>query len=132
MVSVLSPGYARTKGMILLQNAIEQFGPVFRIGQIKTIAEELGLNETYLRKLISELAASGRIGFMKRGTYAAQRPFIDEDIHPCALTLALIQPMAISHWSAVAHRDILRHLKGAASADLRNSGTLYGDPLSEG
>jgi hypothetical protein len=29
-------------------------------------------------------------------------------------------------------RDILRHLKVAASADLRNSGTLYSDPLSEG
>jgi hypothetical protein len=28
--------------------------------------------------------------------------------------------------------DILRHLKVAASADLRNSGTLYSDPLSEG
>jgi predicted transcriptional regulator of viral defense system len=110
MMSSTTSNYARPQGLILLQSAIAQFGPIFTIEQIKAIAEEQGLSETHLRKLISELAASGWMKFIKRGTYAAQKPFIDEDLNPYAIAAALIQPMAISHWSAAAHHGFTTQL----------------------
>jgi len=95
--------YGQTLGITLLQTARDQFGPIFQIDQIKPIASEMGLSDTHLRKLISQMAESGWIEFIKRGTYAIQSPYYEEEIHPFALPAALIQPMAISHWSAAAH-----------------------------
>jgi len=96
--------------MLLLQSAGEQFGPIFTLDQLKTTAEEMGLSDTHLRKLISQLAASGWIEFIKRGTYAIQSPFFNEEIHPFAVAAGLIQSMAISHWSAAAHHGFTTQL----------------------
>ena len=61
------------------------------------------LTPQQIRKLVSKLAQSGWIEILKRGTYAVKSPLYSGDIPPFALANALVQPMAISHWSALAH-----------------------------
>jgi predicted transcriptional regulator of viral defense system len=95
-------GYAKLEGLKLLETAAQEFGPIFTLEQLKPIADQQGLSQTHLRKLISDLAASGRINILKRGTYAVTHsPLFADEIHPFAVALALVQPAAISHWSAL-------------------------------
>jgi predicted transcriptional regulator of viral defense system len=53
--------------------------------------------------LISSLAAAGWIEIIKRGTYVVKSPIFSAEISPFAIAAALIEPLAISHWSACAH-----------------------------
>lgn len=95
--------YAQPEGLKLLETAAQTLGPLFRLEQLKPLANQQGLSQAHLRKLISDLAASGRINILKRGTYAVTNsPLFADEIHPFAVALALAQPAAISHWSALA------------------------------
>jgi predicted transcriptional regulator of viral defense system len=95
--------YSQTQGIKLLETAIQAFGPVFSVDEIKPIAIEQGLSIPHLRVLISSLAAAGWIDIIKRGTYVVKSPIFTGEISPFAIAAALIQPMAISHWSACSY-----------------------------
>ena len=95
--------YSQTQGIKLLETAIQAFGPVFSSEGLKPIAIEQGLSIPHLRVLISSLAAAGWIDIIKRGTYVVKSPIFTGEISPFAIAAALIQPMAISHWSACSH-----------------------------
>jgi len=92
--------YSQTQGIKLLETAIQAFGPVFSVDDLKPIAIEQDLSIPHLRVLISSLAAAGWIDIIKRGTYVVKSPIFTGEISPFAIAAALIQPMAISHWSA--------------------------------
>jgi predicted transcriptional regulator of viral defense system len=94
--------YGQFKGLQLLEKAIQQFGPLFTIQQVATIAGE-GMTRSQLRWYLSALIRSGRLEKIKRGSYALKNPPPGMEIHPFAVANALIQPAAISHWSALAH-----------------------------
>lgn len=94
--------YSQTQGIKLLDAAIQAYGPVFSLDQLKPIAKEQQLSIAHLRVIISSLAAAGWIEIIKRGTYVVKSPIFTEDISPFAIANALIQPIAISHWSACA------------------------------
>ena len=96
-------GYAQSEGMKLLESAVQELGPVFTLERLKLITEQQGLSTRHLRKLTSMLAASGWLEILKRGTYAVTRsPLFADEIHPFAIATALVQPAAVSHWSALA------------------------------
>ncbi len=92
--------YSQTQGIKLLEAAIQAFGPVFSLEQLKQIASDQGLSISHLRVLISSLAAAGWIEIIKRGRYVVKSPIFTGEISPFAIAAALMQPMAISHWSA--------------------------------
>ena len=94
--------YARARGLQILEAAIQEFGPIFTIDQAETLVDR-DMPRARLRWYLSALIRSGRIEPLKRGTYAVKNPAPGMEIHPFAVAAALIQPSAISHWSAVAH-----------------------------
>lgn len=110
-------GYSQPEGLKLLEIAAQTHGPIFTLEQLKPLADRQGLSQTHLRKLISDLAASGRINILKRGTYVVTHsPLFADEIHPFAVALALAQPAAISHWSALAQHGFTTQLPAMIQA----------------
>ncbi len=95
--------YSNSQGIQLLESAVNEFGPIFTLDQISSLPDNQRLAPQQIRKLISKLAQSGWIEILKRGTYAVKSPLYSGDIPPFAIANALVHPMAISHWSALAH-----------------------------
>ena len=94
--------YANSQGIKLLERAVQTFGPIFSMQQLVALPGEPDLSPQQLRKLLSKLAGSGWIGILKRGTYVVRSPLYSGEIPPFAIANALVHPMAISHWSALA------------------------------
>ena len=109
--------YAQLEGLKLLETAAPALGPIFTLEQLKPLADQQNLSQSHLRKLISDLAASGRINILKRGTYAVTNsPLFADEIHPFAVALALVQPAAISHWSALAQHGFTTQIPAMIQA----------------
>jgi len=97
------PRYSQSQGLKLLESAVKEFGPLFTLDQIKPLASEQKLSVAHLRYLLSTMADGGWLEILKRGTYLVKSPLYSEEVPVFAIAAALIQPMAISHWSACAH-----------------------------
>jgi len=95
--------YSNSQGVQLLERAIKEYGPIFTIEQISFLPDHQDLSPQQIRKLISKLGQSGWIEILKRGTYVVKSSLYSGDIPPFAIANALVHPMAISHWSALAH-----------------------------
>ena len=96
-------GYAQSQGMRLLNRVVEEVGPLFTIEEARAAAAALELTPQRVRALLSQLAQAGWIERVKRGAYAVTTPVFDATLHPYAVATALVSPLAISHWSALAH-----------------------------
>ena len=96
-------GYAQSQGMALLNRVVEEVGPLFTIEEAQTAAAALDLTPQRVRALLSQLAQAGWLERLKRGTYAVTTPVFSAALHPYAVAAALVSPLAISHWSALAH-----------------------------
>ena len=108
--------YSQSEGMKLVESAVQELGPVFTLEMLKPIAERQGLSAKHLLKLISMLDTSGRIEILKRGTYAVKSPLFAGEIPPFAVAAALVQPMAISHWSALAQHGFTTQMPAMVQA----------------
>ena len=96
--------YARSQGLHILEAAFQEFGPIFTINQAGSAAGKK-VSRPQLRWYLSALVMSGRLETLKRGTYALKNLAPGTEIHPFAIAMALVQPAAISHWSALARYD---------------------------
>ena len=99
------PHYSQSHGLQLLEAAVKEYGPLFTLEQIKPLANTQKLSVSHLRYLLSTLANAGWIEILKRSTYLVKSPLYSEDVPVYAIAAALIQPMAVSHWSACAHHS---------------------------
>ena len=99
-------GYAQSQGMILLNRVVETAGPLFTVEQAQAAATTLNLSPQRVRGLLSQLAQAGWIERIKQGVYVARAPLFSTTIHPYAVAAALVSPLAISHWSALAHHGL--------------------------
>lgn len=102
--------YAQSQGLKLLEAAVQHFGPIFNIEQISPLASELQISRPQLRCLLSVLVRSGWLETIKRGTYAVKSTLFAGEIPPFAIASALVQPLAISHWSALAQHGFTTQL----------------------
>jgi predicted transcriptional regulator of viral defense system len=102
--------YAQSQGIKLLEAATRKLGPIFTIEQLEPLATELGMKRPQLRSVISLLARSGWIERLKRGTYAGKKSLFVDEVSPFAVAAALVQPIAISHWSALAQHGFTTQL----------------------
>lgn len=96
-------GYAQSQGMGLLNRVVERVGPLFTTAEARAAAAALDLSPQRVRALLSQLAQAGWIERIKRGSYAVATPVFEAAVHPYAVAAALVSPMVISHWSALAH-----------------------------
>lgn len=98
--------YSKTQGTQLLEIILEEVGPIFKVDQVRSIAADQGMSSQDLRWTLHSLSRSGWIARLKRGVYAVNSALFPEELHPFALASALVEPMAISHWSALAHHGL--------------------------
>jgi len=100
------PQYSQTQGVLLLQRIVSAVGPIFTIAEARAQAEALGIGAARVPWLLSQLAAGSWAARLKRGVYAVQSPLLSTELHPFAIAATLAGPMAISHWSALAHHGL--------------------------
>jgi len=105
-----APSYAQSQGLRLLERAVQTYGPLFTRQDLMPLAGQQGLSPGHLSKIISLLKASGHLVILKRGLYLVRSPLFAGEVHPFAIATALIQPSAVSHWSALAHHGFTTQL----------------------
>ena len=94
------------QGIDLIRRMAAARGPIFGVQEARPAAGEMGLSDAQLRWTLSDLARQGWLVRLKRGVYAMRPPLNGADLHPFAVADALVQPAAISHWSALAHHGL--------------------------
>jgi predicted transcriptional regulator of viral defense system len=97
---------------VRLTNTLETIGAdIFTAAEAVDQGATLGLTATHVRKLLHQLADSGLLMRVKRGTYAVNDPVTRAPkVHPFAIGAALVTPSAISHWSALQHWGLTQQI----------------------
>jgi predicted transcriptional regulator of viral defense system len=96
--------YRNTKGLRLLQELANQGLFIFTVLDARAPALSLGISENYLSQILSHLEKAGWIIRLRRGLYAGIGSLPGGiQIHPFAIATRLVEPSAISHWSAMSH-----------------------------
>ncbi len=96
--------YGNTKGLNLLQELANQGLFIFTVGEAKTVAAKMGISDNYLSQVLSHLSQAGWIIRLRRGLYAGTGSLPGGiQIHSFAIATRLVEPSAISHWSAMGH-----------------------------
>jgi predicted transcriptional regulator of viral defense system len=96
--------YGNTKGLNLLQVLADQGLFIFTVGEAKTAAAKIGISDNYLSQVLSHLSQAGWIIRLRRGLYAGTGSLPGGvQVHPFAVATRLVEPSAISHWSAMSH-----------------------------
>lgn len=98
--------YSRTKGIELLEAIMIEIGPIFTFIQASQIGETKGISRQTVRNTLGKMVQSSWLTRVKRGLYVIKSPLNTEEVHPFAIAQALVSPMAISHWSALAHHGL--------------------------
>ena len=98
--------YSQTQGIRLLEVILADVGPIFKIDEIKSLAADQGMSSQGLLSTLHLLSRSGWISRIKRGVYVITSPLFQDELHPFALAGALVDPMAISYWSALSHHGL--------------------------
>ncbi|HPD97086.1 MAG TPA: type IV toxin-antitoxin system AbiEi family antitoxin domain-containing protein [Synergistales bacterium] len=100
-----------------LKSLVEDGLTVFSVSDARRIAEESGIPRTYINRLLSFLVRDGWITRLKRGLFARIGPLSgDIQIHPFAIATHMIEPSAISHWSALHHHGLTEQVPGIVTA----------------
>jgi predicted transcriptional regulator of viral defense system len=103
---LIGRNYSQAEGVKLLEKIVEKYGPLFKIEDAKSVAEELDISRQSLGNALSKLVGAGWIGRVKRGVYIVDSPLFGVNTHPFAIASFLVEPMAISHWSALSHHGL--------------------------
>jgi predicted transcriptional regulator of viral defense system len=109
--------YSNSLGLRLLreQAALGHF--IFTTKEALPVAERLGISESYLRKLLHQLAAGGWLVRLRDGLYAGAGTLSGAaEIHPFAISNRLVAPSAVSHWSAMSHHGLTEQIPRVVTA----------------
>lgn len=84
---------------------------MFRTPDAVEAGSHLGLTETHVHHLLHELARSGWVTRLQRGLYApVDRATEAPRAHLFTVGTSLVQPAAVSHWSALAHWELTEQI----------------------
>jgi predicted transcriptional regulator of viral defense system len=101
--------YGRAAGLRLLDRLPDT--GVFRAADALAAGEQLHLSETHVRKLLHQLTSAGWLARLEHGLYApADRTTHAPKAHPFTVATSLVQPSAVSHWSALAHWQLTEQI----------------------
>ena len=93
--------------MSLLQELANQGLFVFTVEDAKTLASRIGLSDNYLSQVLSHLSQAGWIIRLRRGLYAGTGSLPGGvQVHPFTVATRLVEPSAISHWSAMSYHGL--------------------------
>lgn len=89
-------------GVDLVRLLASQGNRIFTTAQARESAPQVGLKDDYLLEALHHLRRDGWIIPLRRGLYAmtAEVPGV-APVHEFEIAMALVQPSAVSHWSAM-------------------------------
>lgn len=80
---------------------------IFTINRARELAPVAGLSEGYLRQALHHLTKSGWLVRLRRGLYALSTSVPGATpVHEFEIAMALVDPAAISHWSALHYHGL--------------------------
>lgn len=89
-------------GVKLVRELVEAGQRVFTAADARKAAPAAGVSPAYLRQALHHLARSGWIVRLKNGVYGVAGALPGTTpLHEFEIAMALVQPAAISHWSAM-------------------------------
>lgn len=95
------------KGLELVRMLAGEGVRIFTGSKARTLAPAAGLSEGYLRQALHHLANAGWLVRLRKGLYAiaSSVPGVSP-AHEFEIAMALVDPAAISHWSALHHHGL--------------------------
>jgi len=113
----MMPVYSNTKGLRLLQELASQGLFIFTVADAKIPALKIGISDNYLSQILSHLEKAGWIVRLRRGLYAGTGSLPGGiRVHPFAIATRLVEPAAISHWSAMSHYGLTDQIPHVVTA----------------
>lgn len=111
------PGYSNTLGLKLVEDLAREGNWVFHAEDAKAAGERLGLSGDHVLTLLSALSRSGWVTRLRRGLYAVgETPLGGAAPHPFVIATRLVEPSAVSHWSALQHHGLTEQVPQAVTA----------------
>jgi predicted transcriptional regulator of viral defense system len=94
-------------GVELVRRLAREGVRVFTLAEARELAPAVGLSEGYLRQALHHLAKSGWVIRLHKGLYtlSSSIPGVSP-VHEFEIAMALVDPSAISHWSALHHHGL--------------------------
>lgn len=100
-----------------LQEMLAQGKFVFSVTEAKNVATKLGIKAKLLNFLLSNYVKEGWLLRLRRGVYAGTGTLPGEfSIHPFVVATQLIQPSAVSHFSALHHHGFTEQIPQLTTA----------------
>jgi predicted transcriptional regulator of viral defense system len=95
------------RGVELVRKLASEGHRIFTSARARELAPGVGLSEGYLRQALHHLAKSGWLIRLRKGLYALSStvPGVTP-AHEFEIAMALVDPAAISHWSALHHHGL--------------------------
>lgn len=94
-------------GVELVRKLASEGDRVFTSARARELAPAAGLSEGYLRQALHHLANSGWVTRLRKGLYALSSTVPGVmPAHEFEIAMALVDPAAISHWSALHHHGL--------------------------
>jgi predicted transcriptional regulator of viral defense system len=96
-----------TAGTELIRMLAKNGERIFTAERARGLASSLGISPGYIRQALHHLTKSGWIFRLRRGTYALSGAAPGSmSLHEFEIAMALVQPSAISHWSALSYHGL--------------------------
>lgn len=94
-------------GLELVRRLVAEGDRIFTVKRAREIAPMIGLSEGYLRQALHYLARAGWLVRLRKGLYAISScvPGV-APVHEFEIATALVNPAAVSHWSALHHHGL--------------------------
>jgi len=109
--------YSLAAGVALASRLAEDGRYVFTTQDARDAAQEIRISESGVGMMLTRLTDAGWIVRLRRGLYAGTgRMPGGVDVHPFAIATAVVQPSAISLWSALAHHGMTTQVPQFVSA----------------
>jgi predicted transcriptional regulator of viral defense system len=97
-------GYTDTQGIRFLREMASLGKFVFSVDEAKGVAARIDMAAGYVRQVLSQLVKTGWVERLRRGLYAWSGTLPGAaPVHSFVVATQLVQPSAISHWSALSH-----------------------------
>jgi predicted transcriptional regulator of viral defense system len=94
-------------GTELVRKLAEAGQRLFTAEEARRVAPSVGLSLGYFRQALHHLARTGWIVRLKKGLYALSSSIPGTTpLHEYEIAMALVEPAAISHWSALSHYSL--------------------------
>lgn len=99
------------RGQALLRAVAATGRGVFDVADAREVGAALGIDAAHVPPLLQTLAEGGWLRRIKRGTYVVTglQPNVSS-VHPFAVGNALLQPSAVSGWSALNHHGLTEQI----------------------